>query len=116
MKTQRKGQHAEQLALNYLQKQGLQLLARNYSCRFGEIDLIVLDKPFVVFVEVRARRSMVFGGASASVTYTKQQKIIKTAAHYLSLHALHNKMPARFDVIGIEGDKEELHWIKHAFV
>jgi putative endonuclease len=91
------------------------LITKNYRARYGEIDLILKDKATIVFAEVRSRNSMVFGGAAASVTYTKQQKIIKTAMHYLLTHKLHNKMPMRFDVIAFEGKTEELHWIKHAF-
>lgn len=115
MNTQIKGQNAEALACTYLQNQGLKLLARNYQCRFGEIDIIARDAMFLVFVEVRARISDAFGGALSSVTRSKQQKIVKTAYHYLMAHKLNDKYPLRFDVVALQGKCQEVHWIKQAF-
>lgn len=115
MLTQKKGQQAEDQACQYLEKQGLRLITRNYRAPFGEIDLICQHKDILVFVEVRARSSVVFGGALASVTRTKQQKILKTAQHYLLKNKLQDKMPVRFDVVGLEGYGGQIHWIQHAF-
>lgn len=109
------GKNAEKKAEQYLLKQGLSLLQRNYSWPYGEIDLIMLDKKTIVFVEVRARRSQVFGGAAASITFKKQQKIIKTAYHYLQNKKLFDKQPVRFDIIAFEGAEAEIHWIQNAF-
>lgn len=113
-----KGDHAEQFACEYLQNQGLELITRNYNCRFGEIDLIMHDKnrDNTVFVEVRYRKNQQFGGAAISVTPQKQQKIIRTALHYMQKNA--PDASARFDVIAIEGDingKKEINWIVDAF-
>ncbi len=88
--SQTKGAFAEQQAREYLTMQGLQWIDSNYHCRMGEIDLIMQDQYCLVFVEVRARTSIAFGGALASVTYRKQQKLIKTAMLYLSVNKLHD--------------------------
>ncbi len=110
-----KGKTAEDTACAYLIKQGLSQVARNYFCRMGEIDLIMRDGVCLVFVEVRARTSRAFGGASASVTFKKQQKIIKTALHFLMKNKLKDKYPMRFDVISMDGTLPEINWIKNAF-
>ena len=69
---------AEKQACDYLMSQGLKWVESNYRCQLGEIDLIMRDKEYLVFVEVRARASRDFGGALESVGYRKQQKILKT--------------------------------------
>ena len=91
------GALAEQLAAQYLQQQGLKLLQTNYSCRFGEIDLILQDGETHVFVEVRLRSSAVFGGAASSINARKQIKLLKTAQFYLS--AFKQIPPCRFDAV-----------------
>ncbi|MFX7820786.1 YraN family protein, partial [Acinetobacter baumannii] len=73
----------EDAALVYLQQQGLRLLERNWRCKAGEIDLIMQDDATLVFVEVRRRKNDRFGGAAASVTWHKQQKLIRAAQWYL---------------------------------
>lgn len=113
-----KGDHAEQLALDYLSSQGLELLQRNYRCRVGEIDLVMYDplSSNTVFVEVRYRKNSHFGGAAGSVTPQKQQRISKTALHYIQQHG--PSISARFDVVAIEGGiegKNTINWIKNAF-
>lgn len=107
------GLAAEELARNYLLTQGLQWIESNYRCRWGEIDLIMQEKNYLVFVEVKARASSAFGGAVASVSYAKQRKLIKTATYYLLAKKLHEKQPMRFDVLGFESQKIE--WIQNAF-
>jgi putative endonuclease len=96
-----RGQAAENLAKAYLLKQGLVFLERNYHCRHGEIDLIFNDAMSIVFVEVRFRRRMDFGGACETIDAKKQTKIIKTAAYYLYKHRLSESVTGRFDVIGV---------------
>ncbi|MGQ3889138.1 YraN family protein [Legionella sp. CNM-1927-20] len=107
------GLAAEKQACNYLLKQGLVLLTSNYQCRWGEIDLIMKDREYVVFIEVRARSSALFGGPFASITTAKKNKIIKTANHFILTKNWGDKYPVRFDVIGI--DHEKLQWLKEAF-
>lgn len=104
------GAKAEAEAANWLQKRGWQLVARNYRCRHGEIDLIMRDGHTLVFVEVRARSSSRFGGAAASVDHRKQQKLWLTAQHYLA--GLPQLPACRFDVLAREGT--EWHWLKDA--
>ena len=93
------GAAIESQALETLQNKGLQLVTRNYLCKLGEIDLIMRDKKTLVFVEVRYRKNNTHGSGLESVNHNKQQKIIKTALHYLQRHKLLNKTSCRFDVI-----------------
>ncbi len=109
---QLKGESQEQRACEYLQAQGLSLITQNFSCRMGEIDLIMQQGESLVFVEVRFRRNKDFGGAAASVTRSKQRKIIRTALFYHQKYA--PKTCMRFDVVAIEGDNE-INWIPSAF-
>lgn len=113
--TKQKGDAAEDRALNHLQAKDLQLLQRNYRTPGrggGEIDLIMRDTDgTLVFIEVRKRASAKHGGATASVTFTKQRRIVFAAQHYLL--KLRKIPPCRFDVIAVEG--EELQWFKAAF-
>ena len=110
-----KGSEAENQACNYLQQQGLDLVARNYHCRQGEIDLIMNDNGTTVFVEVRYRKNAIYGDAKESITIKKQEKIRTTALNYLQKHSHNNN--ARFDVIAItgEGSRQEFEWIQNAF-
>jgi len=103
----------ETAAARYLQAAGLTIAARNYRGRRGEIDLIARDGDTLVFVEVRYRRSSRFGSAGASVDARKQQKLLATAHGYLQQHKL--DCPCRFDVIAIDGDMQNIQWIKDAF-
>lgn len=112
---QLKGQQAEQKALEHLASQGLKLITRNYRCRLGEIDLIMNDSTYLVFIEVRARSNTDFGGGLASITYAKRQKIIKTTSHYLLTKKIREQQPIRFDVVSIDGRTGELTWLKDAF-
>ena len=106
------GAQAEQAAYEFLLAQGLTLVARNFSCAYGELDLIMLDKQMLVIVEVRFRKSEAFGGAIASITAKKRAKIIATTQFYLQQTGLKNAV--RFDVVAISGVKG-LQWIQNAF-
>jgi len=116
--TRKIGKDAEDLAYNYLKKQGLKLITRNYLCRAGEIDLIMQDKDFIVFVEVRYRKNIAFGSGLESITASKQTKLIKTANYYLLQHRLVDKAPCRFDVISItsQQSKPQVEWVKNAII
>lgn len=105
---QRAGDAAEQQALLHLQTQGLQLVQRSFLCKGGEIDLIMRDGKHLVFVEVRQRSSQQFGGAVASVTASKQKRLIHAAQVYLQSI---KPLPAcRFDLVAFEG--EQMIWLK----
>jgi len=106
------GAQAEALALSFLLGQGLELKARNYACRSGEIDLILLEGETLVFVEVRMRRSQAFGGAAESITRRKRARLLSAARHYL---AHQREIPAcRFDAVLVDAQGEPT-WIKNAF-
>jgi putative endonuclease len=106
------GAAREQFALAYLQARGLRLLARNYRCRRGEIDLVMMDGDCLVFVEVRYRSRQDYGGAAASVTRTKQQRIITAARHYLQYRPTAGA--CRFDVLAMDG-AQSIQWLRGAF-
>ncbi len=112
------GDEAESLALQYLQRHGLTLVSRNYRvaggphARGGEVDLIVRDASgTLIFVEVRSRAGRSHGGASASVTSRKQQRIVLAARHFLLRYRV--LPPCRFDVVAIDAGR--LQWIQAAF-
>jgi putative endonuclease len=106
------GQHAEQYACDFLVAQGLTLVDRNFSCRYGELDLILTDQHTMVIVEVRFRQTEIFGGAIASITPKKQAKIIAATQFYLQQYP--TEYTIRFDVIAISG-VSGLQWIQNAF-
>lgn len=128
--TQKRGAHYETLALAFLEKNGLTLLARNLRLRCGELDLLMCDDNCLVIVEVRARASDRYGGAAASVTCHKQRRLAHCAAvllpglwrrallamprlrtHRLARHQ--GLPPCRFDIIAFEAGR--LNWLQHAF-
>lgn len=109
-----RGTQAENLALQYLKKQGLKLLAQNYRCYVGEIDLIMLDAEILVFVEVRFRTNSEFGDAVASISRSKVRRICRAAEFYLQNHLKFAEISTRFDVIGIDSLKK-IRWLKDAF-
>src|ERR1700733_12757105 len=102
MRMQR-GAAAEELAAQYLQVHGLKILARNLRCKAGELDLVCLDGGVLAIVEVRQRGSAEFGGALASVTWTKQRKIILAAQYFLQRNQQWRNFPMRFDVLAVHG-------------
>lgn len=115
MITQEKGRLAEEKALAHLTQHGFKLVMQNYRCRLGEIDLIMRDRDYLVFIEVRSRVSTDFGGGLASITYAKRQKIIKSAVHYMMTHKEQSNLAMRFDVISIDGKSAVITWLKNAF-
>lgn len=111
----RRGMAAETVALDWLRRQGVRLVKRNYRCQGGEIDLIVTDGQVLAFVEVRQRRDDRFGNAAESITPTKQRRLALAARHFLATRT--ELPPCRFDVIGVDGHSPAtVHWIKDAFV
>ena len=112
------GFDAERLADRYLHDQGLTVVARNFRCRLGEIDLIMLDENCLVFIEVRYRASNRFSRASLTVDIHKQRKIIRTAAVFLAKRSQFANSIVRFDVVAIDADErgnKTIEWIKDAF-
>ena len=109
------GTAAEDLACRYLEAHGLILITRNFRGRGGELDLIMRDGEQLVFVEVRSRRHSRYGTPAESVTRTKQQRLLRTAALYLQRQAI--EPPCRFDVVAITqtSDPPQIEWIRDAF-
>ena len=117
--TKKLGDAGEEAALDYLQKQGLRLVVRNFSTPGrggGEVDLIMRTPDgTLVFVEVRKRKSSSHGGAAASISFTKQRRIVFAARHYIA--RLARLPPCRFDVVTLEGvgDGQRIEWLRAAF-
>ncbi|MBP3507017.1 MAG: YraN family protein [Lachnospiraceae bacterium] len=107
------GSEYEALAVTYLQKQGIQILARNYRCRQGEIDIIGKENQYLLFVEVKYRKDLRAGYPAEAVTLTKQKRIYQTARYYLYENQMSEDTPIRFDVVAILG--EEIQYIRNAF-
>jgi putative endonuclease len=103
------GDAAEERALHFLQQQGLVLVARNFRCKGGEIDLIMRDGNALVFVEVRQRKNASYGGAAASVTTRKQARLIIAAQTFLLRYK--TPPPCRFDVLAMDG--QAMNWLKN---
>jgi len=112
------GHKFERYALQHLNQAGLVSITTNWSCRYGEIDLIMLDQDTVVFIEVRYRKHQDFGGALDSVDQRKRNKLIKTAECFLNEFPQWLEHPCRFDVISVHPSSMhtfELDWIQDAF-
>lgn len=112
------GSRVEQLAAEWLARSGLRIIERNYATRFGEIDIIALDRDCLVFVEVRYRRTQSYGGAVQSVTRSKQRRLSACAADYLRRRRSGRAQPCRFDVLAASGhpDAPCFTWLRSAFV
>lgn len=110
------GQQGEEIAARYLKNQGYQILGRNFWTRYGELDIICLKNDVLVFVEVKTRRSEIFGAAEEALTPKKIEHIRKVALHYLNNYQYQHK-EIRFDVITIlmTNNQPRLNHIKAAF-
>jgi putative endonuclease len=108
------GLAGEEQALAHLQSAGLQLVLRNFRCKAGELDLVMLDGATLVLVEVRYRADDRFGGAAASVGWQKQQRLATAAEYLLLAQPELRRYPARFDVVAIAAGRP-IDWIKGAF-
>jgi putative endonuclease len=107
---QLQGQAGEDQALVYLEQNGLCLVERNFRCKGGEIDLVMQERGTLVFVEVRKRADIAYGGAAASVTARKQARLITAAQVYLQRYRM--PPPCRIDVVAIDG--ASMDWLKNA--
>lgn len=111
---QQTGTDYEQRARCYLEQAGLKFVAANLRFRGGELDLVMREGTCWVFVEVRYRQDARFGGAAASVTRAKQQKLLRAAASWLAMQqGSFAVSDCRFDVVAITGD--QLEWLTNAF-
>jgi len=110
------GKEGERVAEQYLRKKGYRVVERNYRCSAGEVDLIVLDRRVIVFVEVKTRTDHRFGTPLEAVELRKQHKMIQAAQFFLSQKKLHQR-DARFDVVGISwpGGEPLVEHVQNAF-
>ena len=110
------GDRAETLALSFLVSKGLKPVARNFRCRGGEIDLIMLDGDCLTFIEVRYRNSTRFSAPGPTVDFRKQGKIVRTAGMFLNTQRRFANHSMRFDIVAISGDgSSPVEWIRDAF-
>lgn len=115
------GKEAEHYAAQYLTQQGLEILAQNYRCKLGEVDLVMRDKSTIVFVEVRSRKHSRYGSSIESVDHRKQRRLVHAAQHYLLKYQLSNRVICRFDILGINTAKinkdpyAAITWVPDAF-
>ena len=117
----KQGEDAEAACCAYLKSQGLKLVETNFHCRHGEIDIIMLEKKTLVFVEVRFRKNNYFGGGLESITTAKQGKLRRTAELFLQQNTHYEN--ARFDVVSMSKSNQtsgkqqsySFDWITNAF-
>ena len=110
------GKESEFLAVRYLKKKGYKILEQNYRNKIGEIDIIAKEKGALVFVEVKARKTYVFGNPKWAITPKKQRKISMVALYYLKA-TKQTHVKARFDVVSLSlaKDNPQIEIIKNAF-
>ncbi len=112
------GPEAEALACQHLLKHGLRLIAQNWRCQRGELDLVMLDGDTVVFVEVRYRQHAAWGGALESIDARKRAKLCLAAQYFLQQEKRWAASPCRFDVVAMNSASnmdQRLNWIRNAF-
>ena len=113
------GRWGEKHCRGFLKRKGLKTLTRNFSCKTGEIDLIMVDTDrTIVFIEVKTRAGETFNSVESSITATKKARLVRTARYFLATHEIDNR-PFRFDVVAIvlgqKGSPQIRHY-KNAFV
>lgn len=113
MNTRKTGTEYEVLAEQYLKKQGINIIEKNYQNRAGEIDLIGRDQEYLIFFEVKYRKNQKTGNPAEAVTYQKQKKICRVADYYRLTHGIGEFSAIRYDVVAICG--EEIAWHQNAF-
>ena len=113
------GQFGEDAACRFLKRRGYRIVERNYSCRFGEVDIIARDRHYIIFAEVKLRKNADFGAAREFVTPTKQRRVVAAAELWLMRHR--TELQPRFDVIevyapnGTSTGKPEINHIEDAY-
>ena len=107
------GSQAEDQALRFLQRHGLKLLARNWRCKLGELDLVMQDGDTVAVIEVRSRARRDWGAAAETVDARKQARLVRATKLWLARQPQLAEQPLRFDVVTL--DAGELEWRREAF-
>lgn len=110
-----RGAAIEHIAAQWLRQEGLALVAQNHYVKGGELDLVMRDGDILVFVEVKHRTTTHFGHPLETITYQKQQRLVRAARLYIARNGISS--PCRFDILGIIGKPPDLefHWVKAAF-
>lgn len=96
-----RGRRGEELACRHLTAHGCSILARNFRCRDGELDVVAREGEVTVFVEVKERRDASRGAGHEAVTWSKRRRLVRAAQIYAAAHGL-SESPLRFDVISID--------------
>jgi putative endonuclease len=109
-----KGAAQEDLALRFLESHGLKLVARNFRCRGGELDLVMRDRETLVIAEVRKRGNAAFGTPAESVDRRKRARLVLAAQVFVMQHAQFARAPLRFDVVALDA-AEKIEWLRAAF-
>lgn len=113
MNTRAIGKDKEEIACDYLKQNGIKIKECNFRCRQGEIDIIGYDGQYLIFFEIKYRKTTSKGSASEAVNIKKQHKICRVADYYRMIHHCPDNTPIRFDVVAIDGS--EIKWYKNAF-
>jgi len=108
------GSFGEKVAVEYLQSKGYKILAKNFCCIYGEVDIIAKQKNSLIFIEVKTRQSNLFGMPSEAVTKVKQQKICRVAAFFIQKNKLFD-LATRFDIIEVDSSDNAVNHIEDAF-
>ncbi len=110
------GNEAESAAVRHLEARGYRVRARNFRCRYGELDVVAEQGDTVCFVEVRMRSTAVWGDPAHTVSFAKQRRVVKAALHYLFQNDLRERM-VRFDVVSVvgQGEQARVEHIPNAF-
>ncbi|HBQ44383.1 MAG TPA: YraN family protein [Thiomicrospira sp.] len=114
--SQKKGQQKEQEAVIWLKKQAVKIIATNFRCKGGEIDIIGIDKQqTLIFFEVKFRQATTHGFASEFIDQSKQQKIIRCAQFFLLKNAKYENFNMRFDSLSFQAKQSKPDWLKDVF-
>lgn len=113
MNTRNIGTGKEKTACEYLEKNGIKIIERNFRCKLGEIDVIGSDGAYLIFFEIKYRKNDTKGYAPEAVGYKKQKRICKVSDYYRMIHGCPADTPIRFDVVAIDG--AHIEWFRNAF-
>jgi putative endonuclease len=111
------GKKGEAAARTYLERRGVHILATNYTCAAGEIDLIGREREVLLFVEVKTRTSEAFGPPQLAVHQRKQRQIVRAAQWFLAERRV-SDVACRFDVVAVTflgGERPQIDWVRDAF-
>jgi putative endonuclease len=112
------GRKGEAAARAFLERRGVRILAANYTCAAGEIDLIGRERDAILFVEVKTRTSEAFGPPELAVTERKQRQIVRSAQWFLADQRF-PEVACRFDVLAVtfthDDERPRIHWVRDAF-